>query len=156
MHDPKHFIRFFETHQWIISNHLKDVSQAESCHRPDPGGNSLNWVLGHVAASRNDILKLLQEPQVWNSTEAAPYLRGSDGRADTFRPRPLEEIQAALDRSHQSILAKLEKMTPEDLQAPTEKGTIGSDLAFLQFHESYHMGQVGYLRRLLGKEGVIR
>ncbi|MBU1676531.1 DinB family protein, partial [bacterium] len=37
-----------------------------------------------------------------------------------------------------------------------ETETVGSLLAGLAFHESYHCGQLGLLRRLLGKDGVIK
>ena len=41
------------------------------------------------------------------------------------------------------------------LDEPLEKDTLGWRLAFLQFHEAYHAGQLGLLRRLLGKDGAI-
>lgn len=47
-------------------------------------------------------------------------------------------------------------MPPADFERKLENGNVGERLAFLQFHESYHAGQVGLLRRLLGKDGVIR
>ena len=34
--------------------------------------------------------------------------------------------------------------------------TIGTLLTFLVFHEAYHVGQLGVIRRALGYEGVIR
>lgn len=156
MHDPKHFVRFFEVHDWIFENHLGDVTHEESCLVPSTGGNSLNWILGHVVASRNDILALLGGPPIWSPEQAAPYVRGTDGRSDAFTPLPLEEIRDALGRSSAAIRSNVESMSPADFEKPTEKATVGADLAFLQFHESYHAGQTGILRRLLGKEGAIR
>jgi uncharacterized damage-inducible protein DinB len=152
----QHFTRFFEIHQWIFAKHVEGVTHEESCRTPPGGGNSLNWVLGHIVASRNDILKLLGEPPCWSEDEAAPYLRGSAGMSDPAAARPLPEIADALERSHAAIHSKLEKMSADDLAKPTAKGTVGADLAFFQFHESYHAGQIGLLRRSLGKEGVIR
>jgi hypothetical protein len=34
--------------------------------------------------------------------------------------------------------------------------TVGSNLATFVFHESYHVGQTGVLRRVVGKPGVIK
>jgi uncharacterized damage-inducible protein DinB len=34
--------------------------------------------------------------------------------------------------------------------------TIGSLLAAIAFHEAYHAGQLGLLRRLAGREGVMK
>jgi uncharacterized damage-inducible protein DinB len=47
-------------------------------------------------------------------------------------------------------------MTEEHLAASAGKETVGDQLAFLQFHEAYHIGQAGLLRRLAGKDGAIR
>jgi len=116
----------------------------------------MNWVLGHIVSSRNDILKLIGEPPVWGEEEAAPYVRGSAGRTDPESARPLAEILDALQRSHATIRARLETMDPAALLAPVDQETVDDRLSFLQFHETYHMGQVGLLRRWLGKDGVIK
>jgi uncharacterized damage-inducible protein DinB len=156
MHDPQHFARFFDTHQWIFSEHTKGISHDESCRAPEGGGNSLNWVLGHIAASRNDIHALIGAPPAWGDGTAAPYLRGRSGVTGGAHARPVSEILELLDRSTETIKARLVEMPPANFERELEKGTVGERLAFLQFHESYHAGQVGLLRRLLGKEGVIR
>lgn len=154
--DPKHLIRFFDIHQWTFQNHAQGITHEESCRPPGPGGNSLNWVLGHIAATRNDIHALIGEAPLWSEEEAAPYVRGSAGRLDPAAARPLSEILEAIERSNTGMKTRLAAMTPEDFDRPLEKGTLGDVIAFLQFHESYHAGQVGLLRRLLGKEGVIK
>jgi uncharacterized damage-inducible protein DinB len=156
MHDPQHFARFFDTHQWIFSEHAKGITQEESCRTPGGGGNSLNWVLGHVAASRNDIHSLIGAAPAWPVEVAAPYVRGSSGALDGAAARPVSEIVQVLERSTETIKARLGEMTVADFDRELDKGTVGDRLAFLQFHESYHAGQVGLLRRLLGKDGVIR
>jgi uncharacterized damage-inducible protein DinB len=38
--------------------------------------------------------------------------------------------------------------------SPSFDGTIGGMVSFLAMHETYHVGQVVYLRRLLGHERV--
>lgn len=154
--DAKHFIRFFETHQWTFHQHAQGITHEESCRAPEGGGNSLNWVLGHIVMERDIILRLIGGAPLWSDAEAAPYQRGTDGRPDPATARPLPELMEALDRSHAAIVDRLNAMGPAEFAAPTEKGTVGADLAFLQFHESYHAGQVGLLRRILGKEGIIR
>jgi uncharacterized damage-inducible protein DinB len=156
MTDPRHLLRFFEVHQWIFANHLKDVSDEEGLRPPPGGGNCLNWIVGHIVVSRNDVLALLGAPPFWSPAEAGPYLRGSSGTLTAGSPRTMAELQIALDGSYDAIRERMSGLSPEDLARSTEKGTVGGDLAFLQFHESYHAGQVGLTRRLLGKEGVIR
>jgi uncharacterized damage-inducible protein DinB len=155
MHDPEHFARFFDTHQWILNEHAKGITHEESCRAPAGGGNSLNWVLGHIAASRNDIHALIGVPPAWSEEKAAPYLRGSSGVVEGAVAQPVSEILERLERSTETIKARLAEMPLADFERRLEKGTVGERLAFLQFHESYHAGQVGLLRRLLGKQGVI-
>lgn len=154
--DSKHFIRFLDTHQWIFHQNVEGITHEESCAAPAGGVNSLNWVLGHIMMERDVILRLLGGTPLWSEAEAAPYLRGTNGRPDASSARPLSEIMDALDRSHTAIQERLNAMRPAGFEEATAKGTIGTDLAFLQFHESYHAGQVGLLRRLLGKEGIIK
>ena len=89
-------------------------------------------------------------------SDAAPYARGSDGLRDLSRARPLTEILADLRRTQERLLGRLGRLSDADLAEPVKDGTVGSQLAFLHFHEAYHAGQVGLLRRLLGKEGAIR
>lgn len=145
----------FRNNHWVLSKHAEGMSHEESVARSSAGGNSFNWVLGHIVASRNDILALLGEPPVWNEADAAPYVRGSH-ELDPAAARPLPAILADLDRSQERLTARLERLTAAELATVQGDSTIVKQLAFLQFHETYHVGQTGLLRRLAGKEGVIR
>jgi uncharacterized damage-inducible protein DinB len=53
-------------------------------------------------------------------------------------------------------VAALTSATSQVMDADAGIGTVREALAVLQFHEAYHAGQVGLLRRLLGKPGVIK
>jgi uncharacterized damage-inducible protein DinB len=57
------------------------------------------------------------------------------------------------------IVERLNRLSPDALAAPSStnpRSTLEQQLGFLAFHESYHVGQVGVLRRLIGKPGAIR
>jgi uncharacterized damage-inducible protein DinB len=55
-----------------------------------------------------------------------------------------------------------EKLTAERLGQPPSPARqslpgvtdLTSLISFYAFHESYHVGQLGYARRLLGREGI--
>ena len=126
----------FRNNHWVLTKHAEGMSHEDSVARARAGGNSFNWVLGHIVASRNDIFALFGQPPVWNEAEAAPYVRGSH-ELDPSAARPIAAIVAELAAAHGD-------------------SPMGKQLAFLQFHETYHVGQTGLLRRLAGKEGVIR
>jgi uncharacterized damage-inducible protein DinB len=145
----------FRNNHWVLSKHAEGLSHEESVVRAGGGGNSFNWVLGHIVTSRNDIFALLGEPPVWSEADAARYVRGSH-ELDPAAARQLAAILADLDRSQERLLARLEPLAEAELAAARGDSTLGKQLAFLQFHETYHVGQTGLLRRLAGKEGVIR
>ena len=145
----------FRNNHWVLMKHAEGWSHEESLMRAGAGGNTFNWVLGHVVASRNDIFALLGEPPVWSEADAAPYVRGSHELAPAMA-RQLSAILADLDRSQERLTARLERLTAAELAAAHGDSALGKQLTFLQFHETYHVGQTGLLRRLAGKEGVIR
>jgi len=47
-------------------------------------------------------------------------------------------------------------MQDSDLGSADTKGSLAAKLAGLQFHEAYHAGQLGLLRRIAGKKGAIQ
>lgn len=139
----------------VVRMNTEGVDHAESLLAPAPAGNSLNWVIGHIVESRNGILELLGRPAFWSNEDRERYARGSSGSDLGGRALPLEHLVAELDRSQEILIAAIKELTPEDLARSAERGTLGDRLGFLFFHEAYHSGQTGLLRRLIGKPGAI-
>jgi uncharacterized damage-inducible protein DinB len=143
-----------------IHRNLEGVSHDESLRRPDAGGNSANWVLGHLVASRNGLLKRFTGQALLDDAVTAPYARGSKG--EIGQGVPIEELLATLDRSQPLLVDRLRKFSEEELAAKAPFGSpagpdasLGDALAAMAFHEAYHVGQLGVLRRLAGKTGAI-
>jgi len=44
---------------------------------------------------------------------------------------------------------------PSPVQLPAADGTLRGFIAFLSFHETYHVGQAAYLRKWLGFPGMV-
>lgn len=143
-----------------LKMNLEGLTHEESLVQPQPAGNCLNWIVGHILANRAGILGLLGKEPVWNAKEAAPYQRGSKPLTEPALAKKLEDIVAMLETSQESILAGLAEISVEGLQAPAPSGkegeTVETGLAALVFHEAYHVGETGILRRLLGHEGAIQ
>jgi uncharacterized damage-inducible protein DinB len=135
---------------------LEGISHKDSLIQPEPGGNCINWVLGHIVSYRNQALKLLGDAPLRSNEEMSAYARGSEPISDDARARPLEEILADFDRSQERLTERLGRMSEQELAAPAKRGTIWQTFAFMHFHEAYHAGQIGLLRRLIGKEGAIK
>jgi uncharacterized damage-inducible protein DinB len=145
--------------QFVIQKNIEGLTHAESLIQPSLGGNSLNWVLGHIVATRNSTLRLLGQEPIWSDERAAPYQRGSDPGSGGWKPLSLETIVDDLQISHDRIRAGIEMIPDEALAAKESEEseeTHGDSLIGLAFHESYHAGQLGVLRRVAGKDGAIR
>ncbi len=139
------------------------VTEEQALIQPQPGGNCLNWVMGHVTATRNSFLSMLGSEPLWTAEEKATYDRGSAPITGPGVGLTIERIMADYEASQQPIIKGLQAMGPEQFAAKApfspmndENETVGSLLAGLLFHEAYHVGQTGVLRRLTGQEGALK
>jgi len=139
---------------------LEGITQEESLTQPQPAGNCLNWVVGHILANRASMLNLVGQEPVWTEEEAEPYKRGSEPIADANQATNLDEIVGLFEASQERLLTGLAEISSAGLQAPAPGGkedqTVETSLALLVFHEAYHVGETGILRRLLGHSGAIQ
>ena len=123
------------------------------------GGNSAHWVLGHIAVSRRVLLRYLDapaEPADWEELFARDAEHGDPAKF----PAP-EVLLADIHERGKDITARLTSMTDEEADAelprPSPDGgtTVADRARFFQFHEAYHIGQLGLYRRLAGRDGAI-
>jgi uncharacterized damage-inducible protein DinB len=141
-----------------LERNLDGISEGECLASPETGGNSINWIVGHLLSSRNGVHALLGLNPAWPESLGAsdPYKRGAT-EFPRDRAVPLTDLCSALRQSQTAVLAALEQISPERLaERASETMTVAERLAFLGFHESYHVGQTGVLRRVLGKAGAIK
>jgi len=155
-------VKMYEFSYGAINRNLDGLSHAESVVLP-PSGNCLNWVLGHVVNARGFLLTLTGGTPVLTGAQAEPYKRGStsgsiDGLLD------LATLRGLLSDSQQQLIPALAVMSdealarsvPEPYNRPPLTGSLVEAFSRLHYHESYHNGQIGLLRRIAGKEGAIR
>ncbi|MEM9291232.1 MAG: DinB family protein [Acidobacteriota bacterium] len=144
----------------LLKMNLDGISQEQSLVLPEPAGNSLNWVVGHLATTRLvGMLPLLglesdEAPESW-----ASYRRGTGPLPDRTQTRTLEELLDVFERTQQPITEALGEITAERLKEPAmfggEEKSVQWVLTTTCFHESYHIGQTGLQRRLLGFAGAL-
>ena len=134
---------------------LEGIGHEESLVAPE-AGNTLNWVVGHMVATRDAVLAALDEEPIWDEERSLLYSGTAEGGWSPERALPLDSLVTDLDRSQERIMSAFDHLSDEALEEPSGNGTLCWRLGFLHFHESYHVGQIGLLRRLLGKPGVIK
>ncbi|HWS72688.1 MAG TPA: DinB family protein [Thermoanaerobaculia bacterium] len=146
--------------QWAATKNLEEMTHGDSIVRPTGGGNDFNWVLGHVISGRNRILPAFGEQPFWDSERTQAYAMASS--EDTAQRAPLDELRQALATSLDRVMAGLGRADDAllDGKAPFSPAnnpneTLRSLLMKMVVHESYHIGQLGALRRAAGKQGAI-
>ncbi len=157
--DPKVLSFQFAVGAFVMERNLAGVTHEDSLRAPQPGGNTMNWIVGHVVRTRNQALGLLGVKPPFDDSEFEPY--GASG-FDPGGALALDELKRRFDALGPALTGALEKTTLEQLSSaapfsPTgnPNETLGTLLASIAFHEAYHLGQTGLSRRLLGKPGAL-
>jgi hypothetical protein len=137
---------------------LADLSDEQARTRPGPGANAPLWIASHLIGSRALVARLAGGS--YEFRESDRFARGRPP-GDPAELPSLAELSAHWQSVSEVVLARFPRLGDEDLDAEVEgrypieqPGVLGA-LAFLALHESYHLGQLGYLRKLLGLPGVV-
>ena len=154
----------YEFSYGAIKRNLDDVTNEDSLVQPPGAGNCLNWVLGHIVVARNTILSLAGGAPVAGDEVAAYYRRGSEPLRPGDKVPDLATLRSLLRDSQHRLLPALAALShealaqpvPEQMRQPPLTGSVADALVRLHYHEGYHNGQMGLLRRLAGKEGAIK
>jgi hypothetical protein len=146
--------QFALTHR-VIHMQTAGLSHDDSLLQLPFRGNCLNWVLGHIVATRDRALTLLNEQPVWGESEGALYQTGSAPITSGERALSLEKIMSDLDCSQERLMSGLRRASAQHMSVAMGDETVGELLAGLHFHESYHTGQTELLRQLAGKNDAI-
>lgn len=152
---PKDLAGAFARNLDTIKAQIKGLTHADSVLQLPFRGNCLNWVLGHIAVNRNQVLQALGQPPILSEAHAKRYGYGSEPVcADGDDILKLETLMAILEQSQKAIEAALGRITPQELAKEVKSflgsTTLGYFLFFLYYHETYHLGQTEILRQLAG------
>ncbi|MGD0367661.1 MAG: DinB family protein [Acidobacteriaceae bacterium] len=147
----------------VLRRNVEGLTQEDSLNQPQPGGNCLNWVIGHLLCIYDSVLPALGQKPVLGASALKRYERGSAELHEAGEALPLADLLTAWDETAKRVEAGLGTLTAERMDEPAPfsptnnpKETVRSLLATICFHQAYHVGQTGLLRRIAGKEGAIR
>ena len=147
----------------VVGANVAGLTHEDSLVQPRPGGNCLNWVLGHLLWAYNGMLPLVSQEPVMDEGALRHYARGAPPIRDRAEALTFEEILSAWNQAVERVDAGLAGLTPEVLDRPAPGSptgnpdeTVRSLLTTVMFHQAYHAGQTAVLRRIAGKEGAIR
>lgn len=134
---------------YVITSNIDGITHEESMIFPNGEANCMNWILGHLIYIRNPLLNILGEESVWNSDKFSFYNRGEIAVDHKDELISFEDLKSYLKQSQDRLEAKLNTLE-------SFKPEMVKDISTLSLHEIYHSGQLGYLRRILGKPGAIK
>ncbi len=146
----------------VVRLNVEGLTQADSLIQPQPAGNCLNWVVGHLLCVYNHVLPMLEQRPVMRGATLERYDRGCAPIASAAEAIELSELMTAWDEVAERIDGGLLSLAPNILDAPAPfsptgnpNETVRSLLTTIFFHQAYHAGQTGLLRRMAGKKGAI-
>jgi len=150
------FSRMMEMENGIVHDQTKDLVQADTLIQPQPGGNCMNWVLGHALDTLVTILETLGGSSPVDKKSLARYPHGSE---PVLQEGPgvwsLEDLLEGFDQVGKTITSQLQMMQDEDFGKEIEWNgksvTVGWKVFFFFFHFTYHLGQLELLRNLAGR-----
>lgn len=149
----------FKINNDLVVNSLEDISDADLWRRPSDTGSPLGWLVGHITESRSSLLTRLGLPLEIGWPRI--FERGSQVQgADVYPGRSM--VMSAWRASRRTMRDAFAALTPERLVEPfgrslpgLQNPNIAELIAFIAFHESYHVGQMGYVRRLFGYKSLV-
>lgn len=152
-----HLQSIFNLNTRLFNNTLAGVTEEQSAERVSDHSNSFKWVATHTVWARFNMLMFLGKPT------ANPY----PGLFENFKPfdaadkyPSLDEIKKEWQKGSELLNEALKAVSEEHLAAdsplksPIGDNTMGGTLAFLAQHESYDIGQLGFLKKYLTKEAM--
>jgi hypothetical protein len=119
--------------------------------------------LGHILTARNTALLLAGESPIFTGEQSDTYRRGSSPAA-TSEYLDWATLRGLLNDSQHQLVPALAMLSdeallqdvPEKYRKPPLTGSVADAILRLHYHEGYHNGQIGLLRRIAGKDGAIR
>jgi len=141
----------------MLAKSIAGLTDAEWKTRPNDNSNCVLWVVGHSVWARSMVLSMLGG--AWTRPWLGKFVRGSKP-VDASEYPSAEEIVTAWAEVSDSLKAAMESAPLSVLEAPapekmpTFDGKMSGLVGFLAYHETYHVGQLAYLRCWLGHERV--
>jgi uncharacterized damage-inducible protein DinB len=141
----------------LLLNCLEGLSESEARQQLSGGGNSVAFLAAHLTDSRHFLTSRLGRPF---PNPLARYLADAKSIDEIRSWATLDQVRTAWIGISSHLQATLESLSGEELDRPSvhrfsvpDNSALGM-ISFLTQHDSYHVGQVGFIRRQLGKPAM--
>lgn len=137
----------------LFLNCLEGADDATAQQRPGHAANSMAFIALHLLDARSYLARLIGLEFRHPFEESLADVRSND---ELKHYPELQEIRDAWRELSARLVVRLPDLAESGLLAespqpfPVEDPSVLGGIAFLAQHESYHIGQLAYLRRYLG------
>ena len=151
-------VAIYEINNRLFEKAVQGLSAEQLMSSVSEASNPILWIAGHVANTRFGLCAMLGRKlhrpwgDVFNRSATRP---AADGYPE------LSAILGAWTEVSTALMPRFEELTDADLCAPAprpfpipDKSMRGA-IAFLAYHEGYHLGQMAYIRKWLGFPGLV-
>jgi len=123
------------------------------------------WQVGHLAMAQYGLClfrirgRQSEDAELMSSAFRKKYFKGTTPDPDPGKNPPVAEIRSVFQRVYAQAVAEMAAYHEADLHAEIDEpyaafNTKLGALLFCSHHEMMHAGQIGLLRRLLGKPPI--
>jgi hypothetical protein len=144
---------------------VADIDYADWFRMPVEGVSHVGWQVAHLAMAQYGLClyrvrgRREEDMQLMSSEFRKQFSKGSNPNPDPQNNPSPTEILSVLHRVHEQALRELAGYTDEQLHEPVDEpyavlATKLGAVLFCSCHEMLHAGQIGLLRRMLGKKPV--
>jgi len=143
----------------MIADNVDGMTAEQSLAQPSPGGNCANWIVGHLTNVQNGVMGLIGQKPAWESDQLANA--GWDPINGSAKAIPWETMRDRILGSRERCLAAIASLSDEQMAEAVPHPFGGTTsraelLSTLAFHQAYHAGQLGIVRRVAGLEGAVK
>jgi len=148
----------FASNDSLAERSFQGVAEGDLWRRPTPQSNPMLWIFGHMVSTRVNMLKLLGDD--YDPGWGDVFGRGA-ALQDTAGYPTREKINEISREVNARLYARLGALTDADVSRPATRAfmsavqTLGDQVSFLAMHDTYHVGQLAYVRKALGLPGVV-
>ncbi len=149
--------QIFQLNTTLFANTFDSISDRKARIRLNGRTNNLIFIACHLVDARYYLANLLGDKI---ASPHQPLFDAATGIED-FRKFPsVNAISADWRMVSQDLLGRLEQQSEEQLAVPApadfpvDDKTLLGGIAFLTQHESYHIGQMAFIRKSLGKAAM--
>jgi uncharacterized damage-inducible protein DinB len=144
-------------------NLLEDIDDGDWFRQPHEGITHIAWQVGHLAMAEYALTMIRvrgkepEDEQIIPANFFRRFQKGTTPASDASDYPAPEEIRQVLGRVHEHAMQELSRYTDRELEVklPEPHAVFDTKLGSIFFcsaHELIHAGQIGLLRRLLGKK----